>query len=176
MNTDDEKLYQPSDWMQVIHLINKHVRTFKQTLAAYNIDANTTYIAEWNNMYSDMANAFNDNNLTQYKNVTEFMFGDPTTFEEFIEEALRMVPPVKVLFTLTKSTKRGSFYIKIEQLTQDVIQQQLDMHKQYQPVPPTATDDASLKASASKSSSIGVNSDIRKQVQEMELTQKLQWH
>ena len=91
------KEYTTDTWLSAIIDINREVRKLKQRLVDMEIEPKANYLDEWNELFAAISDeSAEDYNLT-YDKVTKYMFGNPTTLEDFITEALRMVPPVKIM-------------------------------------------------------------------------------
>ena len=98
-------------WYKAIVKINKEVRNFRRKLQQQNLSTNVEYLNEWNELYSAMTEEIMDNPEVNYSAMVQYMFGEPSTLEDFIKEALNMVPPVMSVALIRRTTRRGEIEI-----------------------------------------------------------------
>jgi hypothetical protein len=99
MTDDTDITIDSSNWITIIHTINKTIRTFLNSDTTDNIplNSNALYVNEWKSLYCNVLDDYNDDPTIGYHKVIPYMFGEPSTLLDFAQEAIRMVPPVGVL-------------------------------------------------------------------------------
>ena len=133
------------------------------------IEPKANYLDEWNELFAAISDeSAEDYNLT-YDKVTKYMFGNPTTLEDFITEALRMVPPVKIMTEISRSTtKRGNVIVKYLEPTPEKLRSQKGVHNTFKdPITsPIQTERVIQPATSDVSSSI--DTTLKEQVKDLD--------
>ena len=161
--TDKTVTYTPEKWMEVLHAINHRVWQFRTVLKENQIDDKPSYISEWNMFYCDVIDQQQQDSTLTFDKVSQQLFGNPTTLQSFVTEALKLVPPITLVMKARKATNRKNVNITYSKNTDKITTEQLEVHKQYSP-PNEDSDEDILKSASSE----GINSEIRDRVKEME--------
>jgi hypothetical protein len=157
----------PKEWIKALHAINTQLRDFKQYLESQDISThNIEYISSWTEMYCNTVNAHLENPKCTYTDVSEFVFGDVLTFEDYALELLKMVPPIQEVITIKRTNPRGNIILEsIFDITAEILEKQMIAHQhctRMQLLPPdTPKSDLSETPQS-------INTSLRYQVQEME--------
>ncbi len=167
-----------TNWISIIHTVNKRLRTFLRSDTTDNIplNLNAPYVNEWKNLYCDILDDYNDNPDIGYHKVTQYMFGEPTTLLDFAQEAIRMVPPIGLLIIPKRATNRGTIVLEVHESNLELLHKMEKSHRQYD------TDTSVINKShqldiendneneelSKTPSSLGMTSELKTQVQELE--------
>ena len=129
--------YTPDTWIDIIHLINHHVRQLKILLHASSIDLKQMYMMEWNSIYAEIMDIYQNDHNTQFETITTLFFGNPETLQDMATEAICMVPPLSPILKVKKATNWKNTNIAITKVNNEIISKQLELHHQYQQPPQT---------------------------------------
>ena len=169
MTTDDDLIngYDGDTWITIILNINQEVRRFKKHLQDRNISVNTTYMNEWNELYAAICDEHLENPEITYEETTKYMFGDPTTIADYANEALNIVPPIRMTTIVKRVTgKRGAITIEFQDSNTYFTDEQVEMHQTLKELEkqPTTPDRMSKVSDISS----GIDPEFKAQIKALE--------
>lgn len=169
MEEDAIKQYSPENWITAILDINRAVRQFRKSLIDQDISPQAQYFNEWNDFFAAVSDDHADNYEITFDKVTKYLFGSPNTLEEFINDVLRLVPPIKTMTEVKRiagANKRGHVQIKYIYIDEEKLQRQIGVHNTFANTT-TAENEPNVPPAPSDISS-GIDSTIKEQVRELE--------
>ena len=201
MMTDD-KTYMVIDdtqWYRAIRVIRDHVRQFRRLLENHNEDTDdVNYIQEWIEFYSNVdehrerllkihVDDDDDGGVIEpnWREMVQFLFADDVnTVHEFINEVLKIIPPVRYILEVIKMSGTPNKYVLQQRyypLQSYHYNHQLTLHRSLCNNDKTAEDknnksdvsmsqDSDDNSKRDKSDDINISfaSSLQNQVQEME--------
>ena len=156
--------YNDDNWFNLIMHINREVRSFKDYLKDnLRMDTRATYFDEWNEFYSAVC----DEKLAipdiSYSRTTQYLFAEISTLEDYANEALKLIPPVRAMTRVTKvPNQRGAITVIYQSRETKYKDEQIEMHNTLRNMTPRQ-----LPPSPS-SLDTGIDSNLKAQIRELE--------
>ena len=136
MSGDDDNTVDDDSWFKAIRIINRQVKIFREFLKDNDFEwRDVTYINEWNQFYTEVADMRDNADFApMWRETIEFIFSEPENLKEYIEELLKMVPPVKCVMEIKNHPTLSEAYTlaTIQQpISDERRQQQMALHMVY---------------------------------------------
>ena len=135
MSGDDDSNIDDDGWFQAIRIINKQVKIFREFLKDNDFEwRDVTYINEWNQFYIEVADLRDNADFApMWKETLEFIFAEPKNLKEYIEELLKMVPPVKCVMEIKSHPTLSDTYtlMPVQKIDAEQREQQITIHMVY---------------------------------------------
>ena len=135
MSGDDDSNIDDDGWFKAIRIINKQVKIFREFLKDNDFEwRDVTYINEWNQFYIEVADLRDNADFApMWKETLEFIFAEPENLKEYIEELLKMVPPVKCVMEIKSHPTLSDTYtlMPVQKIDAEQREQQITIHMVY---------------------------------------------
>lgn len=167
---DTNSHYTVDNWIIIVLNINSEVRGFKDYLKGIlRIDTRAEYFNEWNEFYSAVC----DKHLSQpditYDHTTHLLFGNISTLEDYVNEALKLVPPIQKYAKVAKvANQRGSICMQFQVGEGRYASDQIQMHTELCQNVIAAMPQSPGTSSKLSDTSNAIDSAIKQQVHEWE--------
>jgi hypothetical protein len=137
------------------------------------INLNVSYVTKWKSLYCNILDDYNDDPGIGYHKVILYMFGKPSTLLDFAQEAIQMVPPIRLLIHPQRTTNQGTITLQFEELDINVQIEMEKLHQQYDTSTNIITksnpsEDIEHEDISKTPSSLRMTSELKTQVQELE--------
>jgi hypothetical protein len=161
---ENNNSYNDENWITIVLKINSEVRKFRDYLKdVEGLDARADYFNDWNDFYAAVCDMHLNNDDISYDMTSHLLFGDIFTLEDYVDEALKLVPPIYKTTKMSKiPNKRGAISIDFQVGEDGYTQEQINMHKEL------ASIIGNIPPSTPESLSTAIDSTIRNQVKELE--------
>jgi hypothetical protein len=161
---DNNDYYNDENWITIVLKINSEVGRFRDYLKdVEGLDTRVDYFNNWDDFYATVCDMHLNNDDISYDMTSHLLFGDIFTLEDYIDEALKLVPPIYKTTKMSKiPNKRGAISIDFQVGDDRYTQEQIDMHKEL------ASMIGNNPTSTPESLSTAIDSTIRNQVKELE--------
>ena len=117
--------------------VNYAVNDFEWKLRKELKTPDPTYITDWHSFYKTVRNGKEDELFKGWQDTTHLLPSQPTSWPEYVETVLNLVPPVRAVITLQASQKwtatrferaYSTVTLEILKSTDDVLQDLLNLH------------------------------------------------